>query len=143
MKNCQFKLGDEIDSIYGKGTITHVDERSLLVSFKDGSSARLTPDGKLEPSNPYPVIWFPKTGSPPKIGERPKWKPKKPTWCWVWNEENLYTSRLVIGYDDVGSKQRPYIAVRAFVKTPVGEGTVRWAHAEPCDPPYWWPEEWR
>ena len=146
-----FKVGDKLESIYGPCEVVSAikdDEHGDMFRLKIlndqtiGSYFVVKDDGALL-DGVYPIVWFPETGSPPKLGERPKWKPKKPTWCWVWNEENLYTSRLVIGYDDVTDEQHPYIAVRVFAETPAGEGIDRWAHAEPCNPPYWWPEEWR
>ena len=135
-----FKPGDVVGCIWAEGP--HV-----LKSVGDGRDTyalcvlgySVTADGKHCAQDAYPSVWHWETGKPPIVGERPKWKPEKPTWCWVRDEsEDLGIQRLVIRYD----------AERAGYETvaPYGLSYWFWRYAEPCAPediPDWWPSSWR
>lgn len=146
MKDCPFKIGDKLDSIWGPcevvGIIVHY-EYPVKIAYIDNEGYPVIEyvnyKGKKE-GMPHPVVWFPETGHPPKLGERPKWRPTKPTWCLVWDEDGEEKHiRLVVDY--VERDDFPYRT--AFEH---GQYSPQWRYAEPCEPeeiPDWWPEEWR
>jgi len=63
--------------------------------------------------------------------EKPKWRPTKPTWCWVWDGNEMpRVLRLII--EVVGTEYSD-------------ASNVCWPNAEPCDEseiPSCWPKEW-
>jgi len=70
--------------------------------------------------------------------EKPKWRPTKPTWCWVWNDDfpKVTLLRLV-----TGMQAQEYLTIDRDVQY-LKEG---WNNADPCDPediPDYWPEDW-
>jgi len=135
-----FKVGDKLESMRGPCEVTdiraNVDDYPVRAEYPNGAFMLLTADGRLMRRDKYPFVWFPETGHGPEVGERPKWKPEKPTWCWVWN-----------------GRVRPFApALRIVVELLEVEGEYTDAHgvkrgnAEPCAPediPEWWPEEWK
>jgi len=75
--------------------------------------------------------------------ERPKWKPEKPTWCWVWNEfEEDRIIRLVSACNICDD----YLGAMRNEDGSLSRAKAHWINAEPCAPediPEWWPEEWK
>ncbi len=138
MNDCQFKVGDKLDSIFGPCEVVEILEGNrypIMTVFRRNDKTRyLTKDGKISEEDSYPIVWFPETGSPPVVGERPKWKPKKPTWCWVWDDEGDESIWPVL----IRLEDGEYVT-----NTP--EGFMTFAKVEPCKPeeiPSWWPKEW-
>ena len=133
----KFKVGDLVRGIqfYGafKLTASNVNdsEYPLWVETEQGYFI-FTEEGFIYPDNAYPSIWHAESGHGPEVGERPVWKPKVPTWCEVWDEENQGIKRLVIAWDGL------------YRIMPVdGQHTTNvFKHAEPCEPPSYWPKEW-
>jgi len=132
-----FRPGDIVGCKWAKGP--HVleandnDTYPLRLSIEHWRiDAIVTAEGKEFHTDAYPSVWHWETGSPPKAGERPKWKPSKPTWCRVWNNDHTDTYiRLIVSFE-----KDTYKAVGGF----------SWDNAKPCLPeeiPSWWPEEWR
>jgi len=139
-----FKVGDKLDSLRGPCVVVAIEtgrDCGVRLKYDDDDMRWVTPDGKLYPHHPHPFAWFPETGHGPEVGERPKWKPEKPTWCWVWNEfEEDRIIRLVAKYDDWG--YRSLCVEGSELKL----YSSYWKNAEPLsgdEVPDWWPEEWR
>ena len=130
-----FKEGDKIGSIFGDGVVKWHSMKTLTIKVEDGREIQLLYDGRLHENDAHPVIWHRETGSPPKVGERPKWKPKRPTWCWVWDDEgNKYAWPALIRLED-----GEYV-------TDTPECFMTFVRVEPCKPeeiPSWWPDEWK
>jgi len=137
-----FKPGDKVGCIWDDQPHVLQDYSGMrseysvqLYSEKDGFYIQFLPDGRCSKQQHYPCIWHWETGSPPQPGERPKWKPEKPTWCMCWNDlDDGKKLRLVVGFDD--RWRHPYTTVTET-------HCVQYKYAEPCDPPEWWPEEWK
>ena len=143
----KFKVGDLVDTIWGEGVVTGIDtdpenDYPIKVTISKNNDLRhFTHDGKKFPHECYPSMWHKETGTPPSIGERPKWKPEKPTWAFVWNafEENRVI-QLVVSCDKWGYRAAE-VGDRKLMRT-----TSYWKNAEPLSDseiPDWWPEEWR
>jgi len=151
-----FKPGDVVGCIWAEGPYKleasgldgPMDRVSypIAIRIKHGNSHEsvnyLTQEGKYYASDKYPSVWHWKIGSPPVAGERPKWKPDKPTWCWVWDNGIAKTKRLVSELTEDGK----YLAAIIISKDEMTQHRMSWEHAEPCSPediPEWWPEDWK
>jgi len=139
-----FRVGDKLVSMRGECVVTDIDyeDESMRIDYPEGGYDLLDLSGfqQIDEPSKYPFVWFPETGSPPKLGERPKWKPTKPTWCWVWDEPNSQKMlRLVVWYDD-----GLYEALAFDNSSPISDYCVKWKNAEPCEEKYipdWWPNK--
>jgi len=85
----------------------------------------------------YYFVGEPITDSRPHIDamwepcEKPKWKPTKPAWCWVWGAGD-YAKRLRLIIESTASGY-------------FDASNVCWPNAEPCkenEVPSYWPKEW-
>ena len=125
------KPGDKVRGIAFKGAV--VVERGSIGNYPllvNGLS--YTTEGFLEREHAYPSIWLADSGHGPEVGERPVWKPTKPTPCKVWDySKDSSRIEVVIGY--IEENNCPYKTLN-----------TAYIHAEPCEPPAeWnWPEEW-
>lgn len=118
-----FKVGDKVSCCYGDGIIHIVEQDSYVSVHIDGVEAFFD----IQKNHKYPAIWFTETGTPPTIGDRPKWVPTEPTWCKVWDDGIIEVAEenLVVGYHE--GVEYPYYDADGHC----------WEYAEPCDPPEW------
>jgi len=137
-----FRPGDLVGCIWDDGAFTLrasessnkifplmliIPERGLSTGSPIGARIiLLTAEGKIDPKDAYPCIWYWATGGPPIVGIRPKWIPKKTTWCWVWNDDdpNSKCKSFVLDYKD-----GKYIGTSSLLYDYI---YTKWDNAEPC-----------
>ena len=100
-----FKIGDKIDSIWGEGAVVAIKKEGaeypvMVKIFSQRGVQNLSKCGFACREDKYPSIWHKRTGTPPSVGERPKWIPTKPTWCWVDGQITLIMRSVHKGYVD-------------------------------------------
>jgi len=130
-----FEVGDKVGTLWGDGVVVEVvDDIMPIKVIVDGRGCDLyfTMEGRFLLDHKHPSLWHKETGTPASVGERPKFKPTKPTWCWVGNHKNgLSLRRLVVLCRD------------GIYFTPAnnGECVHGYEYATPCeakDIPEWW-----